>query len=163
MLSNKMDNEGFITHQAVADADVLIASTVVRYASCFPTVVVGEDTDVLVLLLFHAEENSKPLVFQSDKIRKSKVRDIKKPKALLGNEIVHVLPFIHAITGCDTTSRLYGIGKNAGLKRLRENVIFRELASVFLNQDATSDGIIESGQAALVMLYGGETGESLEQ
>ncbi|CAC5375559.1 unnamed protein product [Mytilus coruscus] len=40
MLCNKMDNEGFISLQAAADADVLIAS-------CYPTVVVGEDTDVL--------------------------------------------------------------------------------------------------------------------
>ncbi|CAG2252807.1 unnamed protein product [Mytilus edulis] len=163
MLCNKMDNEGFISLQAAADADVLIASTAVRYASCYPTVVVGEDTDVLILLLFHAEENSKPLVFQSDKIRKSKVWDIKKTKELLGNEIVDLLPFIHAITGCDTTSRLYGIGKKEGLKRLRENAFFRELASVFLKQDATSDDVIQSGQSALVILYGGETGESLDQ
>ncbi|VDI40710.1 Hypothetical predicted protein [Mytilus galloprovincialis] len=101
ILCNKMDNEGFISLQAAADADVLIASTAVRYASCYPTVVVGEDTDVLILLLFHAEENSKPLFFQSDKIRKSK--------------------------------------------------------------DATSDDVIQSGQSALVILYGGETGESLDQ
>ncbi|VDI19138.1 Hypothetical predicted protein [Mytilus galloprovincialis] len=97
MLCNKMDNEGFISLQAAADADVLIASTAVRYASCYPTVVVG----------------------------------------------------------CDTTSRLYGIGKKEGLKRLRENAFFRELASVFLKQDATSsDDVIQSGQSALVILYG---------
>ncbi|CAC5379383.1 unnamed protein product [Mytilus coruscus] len=104
MLSNKIDNEGFITHQAVDDADVLIPSTAVRYASCFPTVVV-EDTDVLILLLFHAEENYKPLVFQSDKIRKSKVWDIKKTKALLGNEIVHLWIIVELLLLLPLTAR----------------------------------------------------------
>lgn len=50
----------------------------------------------------------------------------------------HLLPFVYAITGSDMTSRLYVIRKNA-LKRLRENVIFRELALVFLNSFVQSN------------------------
>jgi hypothetical protein len=31
-------------------------------------------------------------------------------------EICKVMPFIHAITGCDTTSKLFGVGKGQALK-----------------------------------------------
>ena len=36
-------------------------------------------------------------------------KDIKKIKTVLGQDLCQCLPFVHAFTGCDTTSRIFGI------------------------------------------------------
>ena len=46
-------------------ADTLIASTAVSRAVNKTTVVIGEDTDLLVLLLHHADLRSRPLLLKS--------------------------------------------------------------------------------------------------
>ena len=48
------------------DADLLIVQTTVKLTDDTPTVVIGEDTDLLVLLLHHAEEDCKTIYFKSD-------------------------------------------------------------------------------------------------
>ena len=45
------------------------------------------------------------------KIDYEKSIDIDKVHAFLGSRISRYLPQVHAITGCDTTSLFYGIGK----------------------------------------------------
>ena len=39
----------------------------------------------------------------------------------LGGEVCECLLQIHAILGCDTTSRIHGIGKGASLKMFEKN------------------------------------------
>jgi hypothetical protein len=52
MLSEFLVSNGIRTEQAEADADVLIAKTGIDLAENYPTIIIGEDTDVLVLLLY---------------------------------------------------------------------------------------------------------------
>ena len=47
---------GIETKQAVNDADLLISKTGTTYAKLGPTYVIGEDTDILVLLCYHAHQ-----------------------------------------------------------------------------------------------------------
>lgn len=49
--------------------------------------------------------------------QKVKLWDIKRTKMLLGEELCQLLPAIHSLTGCDTTSNPFGIGKAAALKK----------------------------------------------
>ena len=44
-------------------ADVTIALTAVAYAENHPTTVIGEDTDLLVLLCYHASQASNRIIF----------------------------------------------------------------------------------------------------
>ena len=46
------------------------------------------------------------------------------PRAL-GSEVCLLLPFAHALAGCDTTSRLFGIGKGVDLRRLNTALTFK--------------------------------------
>ena len=114
ILSSYLEEAGCTTTHARSDADVLIIQTAIQSSSTANTVVVGEDTDLLILLLHHANMDSKELYFRPEpKQNAKKVRlwNIKASKEKLGSRICPKLLFIHAITGCDTTSRLYGIGK----------------------------------------------------
>ena len=63
----------------------------------------SENKDLLVLLLYHADHNSKLLYFKKVK---------QGIKTILRSDIHAKLPFLYALTGCDTNSSISGIGKS---------------------------------------------------
>ena len=94
-----------LTVNASADADVMIAKKGIEHARENVTYVVGEDTDMLVLLCHYAERGMNDLYFKSSKDG-GKCWHINSVAEALGESICHVLPVIHALCGCDSTSRL---------------------------------------------------------
>ena len=66
------------------------------------------------------------------------------------------LPFLHAFLGCDTTSRLFGIGKGFIIKKFRENKSLQQAAIVFDNPNATQAQMDHAGEAAFVVMYNGK-------
>ena len=120
---------------------------------------IGGDTDWLVLLCYHASLENNRIYFKSDpKQRLSskclRVWDIKKTNELLGPDACRLLPFMHALTGCNTTSRIYGISKGAALKKSTVDRQFKLHAEIFLKESTKCD-IVAAGEGALVSLYGG--------
>ena len=93
--------------------------------------------------------------------KKNRIWDIKVTQNELGADICNNILFIHAILGCDTTSRLYGLGKGLSLKRFTSSALFRDKAEQFFKKDATVDDVIHAGEAALVCLYTGKEGDYL--
>jgi len=63
-LSAKMEKSNIKVDHATGDADLLIVKTAVHQAKSTTTVLVGDDTDLLVLLCFHAETQSCPIYLQ---------------------------------------------------------------------------------------------------
>lgn len=57
MLREARQNVGCLTHHANGDADPLIVKTALQSARTNTTVLVGVDTDLLVLLCYHASED----------------------------------------------------------------------------------------------------------
>ena len=55
LLSQRSEQSGCEIHQARGDADVLIVQTALKSATKQETVLVGDDTDLLVLLIHHAK------------------------------------------------------------------------------------------------------------
>ncbi|KAA0194715.1 hypothetical protein HAZT_HAZT007781 [Hyalella azteca] len=108
MLSQKLVSAGCHVLQAEGDADVLIAKTAVEYANECSNTVIGEDTDLITLLIFSTNPDSEALYLQSDKKKGKKFRvwDIHWFQRSVGPEVCTLLPFVHAIAGCDTTSPL---------------------------------------------------------
>ena len=81
---------------------------------------------------------------------------------MLGYQICDNLLFAHALLGCDTTSRVLGIGKPEAFKKLRSNAFFREKADVFQDPQATPEDIHIAGENALVCLYSGRPGDKID-
>ena len=163
MLSEALQNVGCITHHANGDADLLIVKTAVESARTSTTVLVGDDTDLLVLLCYHASEDGYDLFFRPEpkaNTRDARVWHMKKVKEQLSKELCRSLLFLHAITGCDTTSRLYGVGKATVLKKFENALQFKEQANVFSCHSAVSD-VVTAGEKALVSLFGGKPGLGL--
>jgi len=76
-------------------------------------------------------------------------------------KLCQILPVIHAMTGCDTTSRAFGIGKRSGLRKFVKSDALCQLAQVFL-EDKEGMDIVDAGQKILVALYDGKRGTSLD-
>ena len=73
-------------------------------------------------------------------------------KGFLGEDICHLLPFLHSLTGCDSISKLFGIGKGIALKRLNQE---------YLKAQGQLD-VIKAGEEALTCVYGGLSLEGLD-
>ena len=69
--------------------------------------------------------------------------------------------FLHAIHGCDTTSRLPLVRINKLLKLLHDQD-FLKCAAHFQMPTADRETIIRNGNMSLVLLYGGKSNQSLE-
>ncbi|KAK6172757.1 hypothetical protein SNE40_016353 [Patella caerulea] len=164
LLIERLAVNGLATVHADGDADLLIAQTAVNSAAKKATTVIGEDTDLLVLLCFHADPHSHGLFLRSEGGKNTKslrIWNINWLQITLGPEVCHLLPFVHAMTGCDTTSRLFGMGKGIALRKLNSDPQFRGNAEVFSNEASKKD-IICAGEKTLTCLYGGRSDEDLD-
>ena len=108
-----------------------------------PTTVVGEDTDLLVLLCLHADVKSQPLFFKSEKKQTAKknhkMSNINRLKTVMGPELRLLLPFFYCPSCMQFLARLYGVGKGVTLRKLRSDSAFKEAAYVFIRQSSLEE------------------------
>ena len=163
LISQRMKDRGCHVIQSKGDADVEIVKAAVSMSSNKSTSVIGEDTDLLVLLLHHAStSNDNKLYFYSDKGSPATVYDIKVMKKLLGYDVCSSLLFLHAFTGCDTTSAVFGIGKKSALhKVLKGDSVLKSCAKIFSTPKKNIAEIEEAGCKAMVALFGGKPADNL--
>ena len=114
LLSQTLEQAGCEIHQARGDADVLIVQTILTSATMQETVLVRDDTDLLVLLIYHAKNVRHNVFFRHETRRASQKGNtcwnIPAMRALLGSVVTNNIMFLRAILGCDTTSSVYGLG-----------------------------------------------------
>ena len=131
MLAKFMNDEGSVTAlQAESDADLMVVRTAVELSLQQNIIVIGEDTDLLVLLIYHAEPERYSIYLTSERKRTDKqapkVWDIAETKNVLSIDVCNNILTIHAILGCDTTSRIHNTGKGMALQNFLNNVQFRK-------------------------------------
>jgi len=92
---------------------------IVRHVSLSdkPVVIVAADTDIFVLLIY-AFHKSHPSEKWFVKIEKNRYLDIGDICKTYGEEICDALPDYHSVTGYDTTSYPYKVGKVKPLKKM---------------------------------------------
>eukprot|EP00794_Sanderia_malayensis_P004114 gene4114-4670_t len=121
------------------------------------TVVVREDTDLLILLLYHAKENTNQVFFcpeqKQNAKKKRKVWDIQLCECVLGSKICQCILFLHAFLGCDTTSSIFGIGKGLSIKAFNKSEQFQQCASIFCDESSLKEQVCEAGEKALITMY----------
>ena len=105
MLSESLCQNQCETHHADGNTELIVMMTA-QSARIQTTVPIGNDTDLLILPLYLTP---KP---KSNSLKR-RVWNIKKLQAEIGTEICNNILFIHTVLGCDTTSRVHGIGKDA--------------------------------------------------
>ena len=88
----------------------------------------------------------------------SKILNIRTLQDHLESKLTASLLFLHAITGCDTTSRLYSIGKVMAMNKCHQ---LMDSASLFMKPNQSHDDVNKHGQAALKVLYNSKPGNAL--
>lgn len=127
--------------------------------------VVADDTDVLVLLIYHWKQDMADIYFQSEakKSRKKgliawKIRDL---VSKTGEVVTTHLLFIHAWSGCDTTSATFGQGKTSLLKKMKESKELQQISVLMSDPDVTAEQVAKAGIRLIVVMYGGKKQDSL--
>ena len=164
-LSDNLESAGCTVDHDKYDADVLIVLTAVASARHKETVLIGDDTDLLVLLLHHAEMDAHEVFLISEpnkSAQQNKIWCIRQSKQLLGPDVFDHIHFIHAILGCGVTSQLFGLGKGLAVKRIKSDFQLCQQAKVFNQIGQAKEDIIVAGERALVSLYGGAKEEGLD-
>ena len=133
------------------DADVVIVHKVLQLAQEYKEVFVqAEDTDILILLLYHLQE--KTTVFMVTRQRTIAIHSLHQS---LGKELCKSLLFVHAMSGCDTTSAFFGMGKLKTMNILTSSAEVRQQMKLFGDISADKETIGNVGEKFVVSLYGG--------
>ena len=101
MLSRLFQQANSQVCHLTADADLLIVNKAVESSRTMDTVLVGDDTDLLILLCHHAELDAFDLFFQPEPRANSTKRrswNVKSVKEKLRQEICRHILFIQAIS-----------------------------------------------------------------
>ncbi len=144
----KTSRSSSVYHPA-GDADVLIVQKAMEWSATTNTVLVGDDTDLLILLCYHASLTLHDLFFCPElkkNLKKIRVWNIKSIKQQLGSELCESILFVHGIQGCDATSHLPRIGKGAFLRKSKANSAFCKQAKVFNTPFASPDDVTAAGK-----------------
>ena len=141
-----MEKEGISMKQSAGDAEYDIAMSACALARMKPVVVVGDDTDLLILLQHHFNPDEHQSIYLQTR---SKLISIGILFSSLDPVLSESLLFIHTISGCDTTSRPYGIGKVSAMAKYKD---LRESASVLITPDKGQESVEAAGNKALAVL-----------
>ncbi|KAJ8892740.1 hypothetical protein PR048_005321 [Dryococelus australis] len=79
--------------------------------------------------------------------------DILGIKTLLGSSICINILFLHAFTGSDTTSRIFGIGKATTLEKLMKDKQLQAAANIFSSDGSQQIDIKSAGQKVMSSNY----------
>ena len=166
MISDELRKRDCTVVNALGDADVDIVKAAVEASRLHTTTLIGEDTDLLVLLLYYAQGDTMALYFKSDRTKPDgsfKVYDINRLKDILGHDLCSQLLFIHAMTGCDTTSRIFGVGKKSAFQKLvKGDPVLQSCANAFTIPNQTTQIIEDLGCQVMSFLFGGKHAHSLD-
>ena len=144
------------THE---EADVVIVQQMVHIAlTGAPSIrVISDDTDVFVLLVhfFKSESLTCDLVMVGTSHGRTSV-DIKATAQKCAHFVSEILA-AHVISGCDTVSYLWGIGKGTVVKYLMEGYQLKNLGHL----DADLSNVISEATSFLAACYGSKERASM--
>ncbi|KAJ8873375.1 hypothetical protein PR048_027011 [Dryococelus australis] len=121
---------------------------------------VGGDTDLLVLLIDLVPPSLNVyFMILGTKLASRKVFSIRILQTNLGG-IKNDILFAHAMSGCNTTSAPYRVGKVKSFKKIEDSNI-RKLVDPFNTTGISQDEVAAAGEAFMVCLYGGNRHDSL--
>ncbi len=165
LLSHYLEANSQVVKQSTGDADTMIVACALQFAiEGNEVTVVADDTDVLVLLMYHWKENMANIRFQSEP-KKSQGKtllswNIRDLVTKAGQVVLHLL-FVHAWSGCDTTSATLGHGKTNLLKKIKESEELKQISVLMSDPYMTAEQIGKAGIRVFVIMCGGKKSDSL--
>ena len=143
------------------NADAQIALQAMDFARLQRSVtVVADDTDIFLLLVSHMEDQMADIYFMSETAKKT-WRSIRKIINSMEPVVKKHILFLHAWTGCDTTSSIYGQGKTSLIKKIKSSRELQRHAEIISNPWAEENEVVEAGENIFIIMYGGKFTDTL--
>ena len=119
------------------DNHLIEIKTTVESAVNNPLVLLVEDTDLLILLLFHFDLDSNDIIFQ---INENQLFNDENMEYLQDNVNTWTgrMPYNDILT-----SRMFGKGKSTAFQQILNEIRHREPAMMFMNPKASQDEIVK--------------------
>lgn len=151
-LTTEFINSGVNFKQSKGDADTLIVNSALEHINNYDELfIVGEDVDLLVIMCGLTDAKNIFLM----KPGRGKICTKYYAADCFGSEIIKQnIFFIHAISGCDTTSAIFRQGKKKIVSLIKADSELQNLISVFKNVAADPTHIADAGEKFFVRLYG---------
>lgn len=157
----KMPMFGICVKQAEADADTLIISTALHVAESaeVTVVVIGTDTDLLVMLV--ARATSATNVYMLCRSNPTTLYNIHEIQRATGDTTKHLM-FLHVMTGCDAVSAIYRQGKRKAFNLVYKKQDYDQL-DTFTRAESTHEEVKKAGESFILKLYGASKFQSLDE
>ena len=164
LLSDALEKAGHFVTNCIADADVYIVQKTVERIKQSNTVVVADDTDVLILLLHYltdAHHLNDVIMFRPSSKGFVKINEIIE---CTPRNVLNLILLVHAASGCDTVSALSEIGKIKLIKMLEKGLTEAIDLHVFYDDEISKQQLKKVGAKLLIDLYKADsTINSLEE
>lgn len=161
LISEYLKQDGYNVFVCDGDADTKIVSTALEVANDSQVgivVVVADDTDIAMMLMYHWKEEMGDIVFYQE--RQFKGWSIKETSLRLGESREHVL-FAHAWSGCDTVSAPFGKGKPSFWELLKKCEDVMDASLTMNDVWATQEEIEKATELTFCRMYGGHRKDNL--
>ena len=151
LLCEEFEKEKCSAVVAEEDADFLIVSTAEKCNVSETTWIIGEDIDLLVILTQHTPINTVYFL----KPGKGNVNDcIYDSNSFKYFKVKKLIGFLHAFTGCDTTSGFFKQGGNKLIKTLSDDVVLQQKAQHFYDPTVNPDVLAARANDIVSQMYG---------
>ena len=143
MLSAHLEQAGVaVIHAAEeGDADVVIVRKAIELGEHDDVVIIADDIDFLVLLVYHVHSSHQ---FYME--MKQHTIAIDAAQQALGVDVYMSLLFVRAMTGCETTSAMFGVGKTNAFKVLQASEDLSAGVLMFGDFTTPKDVLFEVGE-----------------
>ena len=132
------------------DCDTLVVKTALDRAAVTDVEIMAEDTDILIMLIYHSSTVNNNLFFTTS----SGSYNIKNISSQLNVSERERILFIHSFTGCDTVSAIFGLGKVKILKKICNNRGNQIQINNIMNNLLMGVSIIDNGILLFQFIFG---------
>jgi hypothetical protein len=165
MLTEHLLPAGYTVQQAENDADTLVVEIVLEIAKQHSVTVVAADIEILVMLVYNWHPKLADVYMLSEissqKSAKRCLIPMHNVQCKIGDKVACQLLGLHALSGCYTTSAMYGIAKSSVYNKISQSSSTLNLTNVLESLAASHDDLFTAGIQLMIMLYGGSSGETI--
>lgn len=132
----------------------IVKAALTRATENQQVIVVADDTDILVLLVYHFKPTMNDIYLNtSGKKKIGEMVIVRSVQANIGIKLSDQILVIHALSGCDTTFELFGISKSTVFKKFTSSSSTQQSSEVVCNEQCTVDQVAAAGCKLLAMVY----------
>ena len=122
--------ENLFSDQEEADTKMFLSCQhAIQQFSCEDICISTVDSDVGILAIYYRDRINCNLFVETGSKDHKRILNISKISDTIGKEMSNALPALHAVSGCDSTSAFFGIGKHKFYKTVKGSGSFQEILS----------------------------------